>query len=230
MLMAAPTADPLQAAYATTVQRAQKVHELVEQAAQGQVYPALPARSLRMSNGGTVDLAQLTVAHELRAVAQQISLASSLGMRRQVFMVVMDGFDTHGAQLSDQPRLMAGASLAIRYFIDEMERIGMGRAVTLFTASEFGRTLSSNGAGSDHGWGSHHVVAGAAVRGGDIHGRFPDVVINGAQDIGSGRLLPSTSVTEYGATLARWLGVPASDIPGVFPFLPEFSNPFGNWL
>jgi uncharacterized protein (DUF1501 family) len=101
----------------------------------------------------------------------------------------------------------------------------MSDKVTLFSASDFGRTLTSNGAGSDHGWGSHHFVAGGAVRGRDIYGRFPITALGSGDDVGSGRLLPSTSVTEYAATLGMWLGVHASDLGTVLPTLGQFANP-----
>ena len=94
--------------------------------------------------------------------------------------------------------------------------------VTSFTASDFGRTLSSNGDGSDHGWGSHHFVVGGAVNGGRFHGILPAIAVNGPDDVGQGRLLPTTSVDQFGAALASWFGVPATDLPLVFPNIGNF--------
>jgi len=101
---------------------------------------------------------------------------------------------------------------------------GLEDAVTVFTASDFGRTLTSNGSGSDHGWGGHHFVAGGAVRGRNIYGRFPITALGTQDDIGSGRMLPSTSVTEYAATLARWMGVTGSDLTTVLPNIGNFGS------
>jgi uncharacterized protein (DUF1501 family) len=94
--------------------------------------------------------------------------------------------------------------------------------VTLFTASDFGRTLTSNGDGSDHGWGAHHFVLGGAVQGGNIYGAFPQVTFNTSEDVGQGNLLPTTSVEQYAATLGRWLGVADDRMPDVLPNIGNF--------
>ena len=98
-------------------------------------------------------------------------------------------------------------------------------SVTSFTASDFGRTFLSNGSGSDHGWGSHHLVVGGAVQGGRIFGRVPTLAVGGPDDTTQGRWIPSTSVDEYSATLAKWFGVGSGDMPTVFPNLGRFSTP-----
>ena len=100
----------------------------------------------------------------------------------------------------------------------------MQNDVTLFTASDFGRTLTSNGDGSDHGWGAHHFILGGAVKGGTILGQFPPTVFGSSQDVGSGNLLPTTSVDQYAATLARWLGVAESDMALVLPNVGNFAT------
>ena len=96
--------------------------------------------------------------------------------------------------------------------------------VTTFTASDFGRTFPSNGRGSDHGWGSHHLVMGGAVRGARLYGRYPQLVVEGPDDTDQGRWIPSTSVDEYAATLAKWFGVSTTDMPLVLPNIGRFAN------
>jgi len=109
-------------------------------------------------------------------------------------------------------------------FYNATVELGVANQVTAFTASDFGRTLKSNGDGSDHGWGSHHMIVGGAVRGGDIYGTMPDLTINGPDDTGSGRWIPSTSVDEYSATLAKWFGVSATDMSTVLPNIGRFAT------
>ncbi len=99
----------------------------------------------------------------------------------------------------------------------------MQNNVTLFTMSEFGRTLQSNGTGADHGWGNHHLVVGGGVLGGKYYGTMPDLTIGGANDVGQGRLLPSTSADQFAATLASWFGVADSQLNSIFTNLPNFT-------
>jgi uncharacterized protein (DUF1501 family) len=119
---------------------------------------------------------------------------------------------------------MTPVSEAIAYFdrLLASPSISALAQTTLFTASDFGRTLTSNGDGTDHGWGSHHLVVGGAVRGRDIYGRYPVIGVNADDDVGQGRLLPSVSVDQYGATLARWFGLSDGDIDMVFPNIRNF--------
>ena len=155
-------------------------------------------------------------------VAQMIGAAPQLGMRRQVFMVSMGGFDSHANQMRDQPSQMARVAHSIDYFMSAMSSMGMLNNVALFTASDFGRTLLSNGSGCDHGWGSHQFVAGGAVSGRNIHGRFPATTLGSADDVGSGRLLPAYSVAQMAAPLGRWLGLSAAEIAMVLPGISSF--------
>jgi uncharacterized protein (DUF1501 family) len=171
-----------------------------------------------------VVLANDPLAKQLQLVARLIGAGQTVGMRRQVFMVSMGGFDTHANQMRDQPGHMARVGLSIDYFLGALQSLGMLDNVVLFTASDFGRTLVSNGDGSDHGWGSHHIVAGGSVQGRDIHGRFPVTALGSADDIGSGRLLPSTSVTELAANLGGWMGLSRSEQEAVLPGLGQFSG------
>ncbi|QBE62520.1 DUF1501 domain-containing protein [Pseudoduganella lutea] len=167
------------------------------------------------------------LASQLQIVARMIAAREALGMKRQVFFVSMGGFDTHDGQSRRHAALMARLDHALSYFDTTMANLmgaNVRQQVTLFTASDFGRTLTSNGDGTDHGWGSHHFVAGGAVRGSDIYGDFPTIGLGHANDIGQGALLPSVAVDQYGATLGRWLGLSDSELIDVFPSLVNFSQ------
>ncbi len=184
--------------------------------------PAIPATVI--SPDGTATLDKDSLAKQLRIVAQMIAAGQTLGMKRQVFMVSIGGFDTHANQMRDQPVLMARVAQSVDYFLASLNTMGLLNNVTLFSASDFGRTLSSNGAGSDHGWGSHHFIAGGGVKGATIHGRFPVTALGTNDDVGSGRLLPGVSVTELAANLGGWLGLSRSELEMVLPDLPAFGS------
>ncbi|MEO5669702.1 MAG: DUF1501 domain-containing protein [Ramlibacter sp.] len=164
------------------------------------------------------------LAAQMQMVARMIAVRGSLGVRRQVFFVSLGGFDNHDFLPQQHPGLLTQVSGAIKSFYDATVELGVANSVTAFTASDFGRTLSSNGDGSDHGWGSHHVVVGGAVKGGRFHGALPATAVSGPDDVGQGRLLPSTAVDQFGGALAGWFGVPASDLPAVFPNIGRFSS------
>ena len=119
---------------------------------------------------------------------------------------------------------LGSVASSIAYFQQSMEKLGIARNVTLFTASDFGCALLSNGDGSDHGWGGHHFIVGGAVRGGKVYGQFPDVALNTTTNVGNGRRLPTTAVDQYAATLARWMGVPDADLPLVLPNIGNFNQ------
>jgi len=138
--------------------------------------------------------------------------------------VSLGGFDTHDNQTSAHATLMQRVSEAIVYFNTLMANPAINAAndVTLFTASEFGRTLTSNGDGTDHGWGAHHFVSGGAVRGKDLYGAFPTIGVNTVDDVGSGRLLPKHSVDQYAGTLAKWFGLSDGQIATIFPNIVNF--------
>jgi uncharacterized protein (DUF1501 family) len=149
---------------------------------------------------------------------------SPANLRRQIFFVTLDGFDTHGDQLAGHPGLLQRLSQALNAFYAATVELGIQNQVTTFTASDFGRTLKPNAGGTDHGWGSHHFVMGGAVDGGKIFGTFPDLTLESATDAGNGRLIPTTSVDQYAATLATWFGVSSTDLPMVVPNLGNFAS------
>ena len=161
---------------------------------------------------------------QLLMVARLIGARQSLGATRQVFFVSLGGFDTHDFLLDQHPGLLSAVNDALASFYAATVELGVANQVTTFTASDFGRTLTSNGDGSDHGWGSHHVVLGGAVKGGRFWGTLPSVSVNGPDDVGQGRLLPTTAVDQLGATLATWMGVSAADLPRVLPQIVNHSQ------
>jgi uncharacterized protein (DUF1501 family) len=175
------------------------------------------------------------LAAELQAVAKIIAAAPGLGIRRQVFFVNLATFDSHADQNDLQPDLLGQLGQAMAYFDKTLQNIGgvdFSSAVTTFTASDFGRTFTSNGTGTDHGWGSHHFVMGGAVKGGNIYGQFPTLGVDSPTftnpDMAGPVLIPTTSVDQYGATLGAWLGVSATDLATIFPNYANFgSTPLG---
>lgn len=170
------------------------------------------------------DLATSSLAAQLRVVARMIASRNTLGAKRQVFFVSLGGWDTHNSQLATQPGLHAQVAGALSYFYNATVGLGISDRVTTFTGSDFGRTLTSNGDGSDHGWGSHHFVLGGAVNGQQYYGTFPVMGLNNNDEVGSGRLLPTTSVDQYAATLARWFGVSDTDMRLVLPNIGNFGS------
>lgn len=160
---------------------------------------------------------------QLQTVARLIAVRDELEMRRQIFFVAAGGFDSHDNQNEDQPGLLGGVSDAIAAFYAATNELGVAEQVTTFTQSDFGRTLTSNGDGTDHAWGGNQVVVGGAVRGGDLYGRYPLLAIDGENDVGGGRMIPSTSADQYAATLARWFGIPEDDLGIVAPHIDNFA-------
>ncbi|MEQ5789383.1 DUF1501 domain-containing protein [Erythrobacter sp. NFXS35] len=164
------------------------------------------------------------LAAQLRTVAGMIAARRSLGVTRQVFMVSMGGFDNHDGLIGRHEGLLAQLDFALDAFYRATVELGVADRVTTFTASDFGRTLSSNGDGSDHGWGGHHLILGGSVNGGRFFGRAPHVSVETPDQVGRGRLLPTTSVDEYSSTLALWFGVNPSDLPSISPNIGRFAS------
>lgn len=165
-----------------------------------------------------------SLADQLKIVARLIGARNTLGLKRQVFFVQLGGFDQHNNLMVDHALRMGLLNEALVQFQLAMGELGVANQVTAFTASDFGRTMSSNGDGTDHGWGGHHFVLGGAVQGGRYYGTAPKISVTSDDQVGQGRLLPSTSVDQFAATLARWFGVSASEMPGIFPNAGNFAT------
>jgi uncharacterized protein (DUF1501 family) len=155
------------------------------------------------------------------------------GMKRQIFFCMVGGYDLHTNQtpgpgsttIGSHANLLSELSQSMLAFERAMEQLGLQNSVTSFTSSDFSRTFPSNGQGSDHGWGSHHLILGGAVKGQQTYGNFPVLTVNGPDDTGTGRWIPSTAIDQYFATLATWFGVDSDNLATVFPNLSRFATP-----
>lgn len=197
-------------------------------AAEAQVTAALAGVTLN-----TVFPTGSSLAAQLKIVARMIGAQAALGAKRQVFFVSVGGFDMHQLLINNHGPLLGQVSDALAAFYQATVDLGVANQVTAFTASDFGRTLTSNGNGSDHGWGNHHFVVGGAVKGAAFYGSPPPVSVgntSASEDqwhVGSGRLLPTTSVDQYAATFARWFGVADSDLSKILPNISNFGGATG---
>jgi uncharacterized protein (DUF1501 family) len=174
----------------------------------------------------TVFPANNGLAAQLQQIAQIIQVRAALGVQRQIFFASLGNFDTHADQLALQSTLLAEISPALAAFYNATVELNVASEVTTFTMSDFSRTFQPNSNnGSDHAWGSHHMVIGGAVKGGQIYGTYPTLALAGPDDSGSnGRWVPSTASSQYAATLAQWFGVPAADLPTILPSIGNFSS------
>jgi uncharacterized protein (DUF1501 family) len=166
-----------------------------------------------------------SIGRQLQMVARMISARGALSQGRQLFFVQHGGYDFHDDLLAGQAVKLKELGDAMAAFYAATAELGVTQNVTAFTTSEFGRALQSNGRGSDHGWGGHHFIMGGAVLGNRIYGSFPAVALGGPEDSGQGRLIPTTSVDEYAATLVRWFGVPDAKLGTVLPNIGRFAKP-----
>ncbi len=170
---------------------------------------------------------------QLKTIAKLIAGREAIGNRRQIFFCSVGGYDTHADQLSAQTGLMTELDRSLKAFSDAMIALGQNDRVLTLTHSDFTRTFTPNGndatAGSDHGWGGHHIVMGGPVNGGQVYGTFPSLRVGADQDVDAsrGRWIPTTSVDQYAAAAARWLGVDAGSLGTIFPNLSRFDDPFG---
>lgn len=168
---------------------------------------------------------QNNVARQLETAAKLIAARQTLGLKRQIIFVAASGYDTHSDQNGVQPVLLGGLSNALGSFNTAMDELGVSDSVTTFTLSEFGRSLTSNGDGTDHAWGSHHLVMGGAVSGGKAYGKFPNLRLDGPDDMfDDGRIIPTTSTDQYAATLGKWMDLSDSDLLDIMPNLHRFSK------
>ena len=164
--------------------------------------------------------------NQCRTIARLINARDKLGHKRQIFFAAVTGYDTHGDQPAKHRKLLTELSQSMKSLHDVTIEMGVESSVTTFTASDFGRTgASNNKTGSDHGWGGHHMICGGAVNGKKLYGKYPTLAVAGPDDTDLGRWIPSTSVDEYAATLAKWFGVSNRDMSTVLPNLNRFAQP-----
>ncbi|WP_339726365.1 DUF1501 domain-containing protein [uncultured Paraglaciecola sp.] len=163
-----------------------------------------------------------TLAEQLKMVASLASVQEQLGQQRQIFYVGLGGWDTHDNQATVHPRLLQSLSEALSAFQGNIDELGLSEQITTFTMSDFGRTLTSNGDGTDHGWGGHQLIMGGAVKGQELYGTMPALELGSDDDLGDGRIIPTLSVDQYAASLSRWFGLSESELNAVFPNLNRF--------
>ena len=226
-LLNGPLDHPLERASADIQKRSRDNYALISSALAANAALVTPIPTLPPDLGLVANSAYGQLVGQLRMVGRMIQARSQLGQRRQIFYVSIGGYDFHDRLQDDHRDQLAALSYALQMFHDITVELGMQDKVTTFTASDFGRTSSANGDGSDHGWGGEHFVIGGAVRGRDIYGELPNLTRAGPDDAGWGQLIPKLAVDQYAATLARWFGVSESQIDSIFPALNASAPRFG---
>ncbi len=173
----------------------------------------------------------------LISAGRTAAASGGFGMKRQIFFCQVGGYDLHTGQtnytnntpnnvlIGAHANLLAELSQSMYAFQRAMQQLGASQSVTSFTASDFGRTFPSNGNGSDHGWGSHHLIMGGAVKGQRTYGSFPVLTVNGPNDTSTGRWIPTTAIDQYFSTLATWFGVDSGNLTTLFPNIGRFATP-----
>jgi uncharacterized protein (DUF1501 family) len=211
-LITGSSSNPLEDVIGTMARRSIGAQQLMTSA----LGTTSPFASLFPANNG--------LASQLQVVARIINAHALLGTTRQVFLVSMGGFDNHDHLSTAHPQLMTTLANAMSAFHAALTQAGLGSSVVTFTASDFGRTLTSNGDGTDHGWGSHHLLMGDAIQGGKILGTPPALANNGPDDVGQGRLIPTTSWEQLAGALGAWMGASPGALAAVLPNLPNFGT------
>lgn len=208
----------------------QNYQNLYQRAWAGRIKNAFETTELFDQSVGSIALAtefpDTSTGRNLEMIARIIAARDGLEARRQIFFLLRGGWDHHSEVLNNQDALFTEIDAAISAFWAALTELGMANQVVLFTASDFGRTLTTNGLGSDHAWGGNHFALGGPVHGGKIYGSYPSLAINSELDIGRGRLIPTTSVDLYAAELASWFGVPSGELDTVLPNLRNFIDPY----
>jgi uncharacterized protein (DUF1501 family) len=219
----------LEEAYNTVVRRARDAEEVVGATFTAAAQAGVDYDAIFNNAGATTSLGT-----QLKTVARIIAGRDTLANQRQIFFCSVGGYDTHSDQLNSHANLMTELGNCLRAFSETLIALGVNDKALTLTHSDFTRTFTPNGtditkSGSDHGWGGHHLVMGGPVDGGKIFGTFPSLAIGRDQDAGNdrGRWIPTTSVDQYSAVAARWLGVESSALSAIFPNLPRFDDPFG---
>lgn len=170
----------------------------------------------------TTQFSDTYFSNNMAMIAKTIAARQTLGFRRQTFFVLLGGWDHHDEVLDNQVEMLSLVSKGLQEFYDAIVELGVDDKVVTFTASDFGRTLTSNGQGSDHAWGGNHMVMGSAVNGRQLYGQYPDLYEGNSLDTGRGRLIPTTSCDEYFGEMALWFGVDPSELSTVFPNIGRF--------
>jgi uncharacterized protein (DUF1501 family) len=173
----------------------------------------------------TTEFADTDISNQMKRVAQSIAVSGNLGMERQTYYVKLGGFDTHEELLNNHNNLLSLLSGAIGSFYKAMDELGTAEKVTTFTISDFARTITSNGSGTDHAWGGHSLVFGGAVNGRHIFGKVPSLDLQGDRVVDKNVVIPEISTDSYFAELAMWMGVPTSSLADIFPNLENFYTP-----
>jgi len=211
-------------------QLAFEYQHLLTEAFQSQKIDALGASGLFTSATSNVTLPSsvtfpnTNLGNQFKMIAKIILSRGALGQNRQTFFVEYGGWDHHNNLLSSQAAMLPEVDAAVKAFYDCLTAASLQNNVTLFTSSDFARTLSTDGDGADHAWGGNHLVLGGAVKGQRVYGNYPSLTLNSALDVGRGRLIPQIAVDSYFAELALWFGVPKSSLSLVLPNIGSFYN------
>ena len=191
----------------------------------GSLFSIPKEEALGLSMGGKYK----TLLNDFKAITKMIKLAKSDNYRRQIYLVKLGGFDTHGNQLNDHPSLLRGLSLGLHQFSQAMEEMGLSDQVVTYTTSDFGRTVSNNGKGTDHGWGSHQLVMGGGINKSEVVGKLPSLALGGDDDQKTqGRIIPTIANIQIQAEIADWFGAEKSFLPELFPHLSNFQKDGGD--